>query len=1433
MKRKAFFRHISIVLMFCLLLSCVAIPVSSEETIVVGQSTIQNGSFEYPNLKGADTSNKGWANIKYGDTAYETSQLSWKTTANDENIEYGWLTNNNTTSPHMVPTTVTEIKNGVGASDGMKFSELIANSPNSSIFQSLELTADRSYDFTIHHRGRKGEDTTALFLTKDTEIDYTQPDKGKDHFALIIEWMKTQTQSVTIPAVNKMAHYTVYTTELLENSVFEESSTGSCFSFKRTDDHTVKFEVWFMTSPTKDWGEHTDKFVPDSDGKYLFVLSPVISKGNANNSNSGNLVDNLSFSYSGGANMLKNPGFESYNFTSTYYQASAANHATPTANIGWSSTSSDHKVELGNLEAGDAYGLDGLTVEIKKYNTPSVREGEQFAELNANEESSLYQIVDTDPGKMYRWGLSHRGRSGKDTMALIIGPNQDNAPKKTTKTARDQLMQMVDWLYSQTDVALDIPETGCSNEIKLYTSKFDNDGGFSGNNISWRSDNQHTEEWSIWIISSLNDDWHDYGDIENGAAYNYNYIVPMGQQKTIFGFVSVNAVNASGREDKTYGNLLDNINFEEFYYVNADFDKKPTSEYGTVNIIPAVDGTFEPDDDTNDTGWVIKGSNITVNYHAGTRKFLGGYINGVFYPYDSSDPNCKWKYDGEKKIYYCTFEKVNSSITVKIIYEANNVIYDSCNPDHPYQYDLNDPESGYEVPLDGIFNEYISHEPTADDGWKFMGWQYILTHEIESGIKSYTLDAVHKVQYYTVGENEFLRIYRKLPGEKWEEVVGNIPESNGITFFAQWQYRQRAVSKTFNSETREYDLSTKGGTVDVGIIYGKDMDAINQTIQNYVQNDTVVGEELYCYSEDTYVQVMATNKDGYKFGGWYNSSGLLVSRNPSYSYKVGNNPTELFAYFEPLGYSITLKSTIAGASGSSDKFFAVDCKFTGLLANGLYAISGAPTGNILINGTTVTNPTSIIADPDGKATVKIYVNHNSSVKFLHLKANCLYSIEVDKDSKDGFSVMGEMTNQSLTANTIAHLIFYKANQSVYLSHGKYYAGIPQKDHYNEITITPQSSFTFETHTTYTPNIYNSLSAELCFFDENGNDKNFPKNTRILMIDTTDNNNPRYYQKEIINEQTAIKLSTFLQLGTANTYYELRTSESEITENLLFIVDYFNSINTTTGKIALIYNDGSNNLKTALSPDRKLIKIDVDTTSFAATPEGNGNAVKEGPFVIGLSIKDSTPAVNTTYQANENGKYAVKLSLDGGTLPNGSYAVVDGDTNKTYYSNNGLITISPLLRGDHSISIYLPTSLANIGETVTFNADLLSAVTAYPNLQAKNDKPQFTLSEYSIDAEVSNKVLSPGYISEINGTLKYQGINEIKLTIREKNSNGTYTQKLTDVNVSLLENDRFTVNLSNAFNVESGKTYIFSFVGYVNGAPVLEDKCTVVGGYISQ
>ena len=75
--------------------------------------------------------------------------------------------------------------------------------------------------------------------------------------------------------------------------------------------------------------------------------------------------------------------------------------------------------------------------------------GDYAAELNADEESTLYQNVKTTPSSVYEWGLDHGARNGTDTMALVIGPKQSVDPSKPSKDGRDQLMQMVDWLIAQ------------------------------------------------------------------------------------------------------------------------------------------------------------------------------------------------------------------------------------------------------------------------------------------------------------------------------------------------------------------------------------------------------------------------------------------------------------------------------------------------------------------------------------------------------------------------------------------------------------------------------------------------------------------------------------------------------------------------------------------------------------------------------------------------------------------------------------------------------------------------------------------------------------------------------------------------------------------------------------------------------------------------
>lgn len=72
---------------------------------------------------------------------------------------------------------------------------------------------------------------------------------------------------------------------------------------------------------------------------------------------------------------------------------------------GWLTTATDHRIELWHS------GFQGVPAA----------DGAQFAELNANEVSTLYQDLPTTPGTKLYWRLYHRGRQGDDTMALDIG----------------------------------------------------------------------------------------------------------------------------------------------------------------------------------------------------------------------------------------------------------------------------------------------------------------------------------------------------------------------------------------------------------------------------------------------------------------------------------------------------------------------------------------------------------------------------------------------------------------------------------------------------------------------------------------------------------------------------------------------------------------------------------------------------------------------------------------------------------------------------------------------------------------------------------------------------------------------------------------------------------------------------------------------------
>lgn len=1402
----SYFLFVLLTISFTLLFSFSA--EAEDNRLVVGQSSIINGGFEDPDLKTANPT-LNWKNTT-------KDQVSgWDTTATDGKIEFGWMKDGaaiDSASSHMVPTVTSDLIAGEGASDGWQFAEVVGNE-SSSLYQSLSLNAGHSYEWTVHHRGRAGVDTLALFLTEENaDISYVKPDsKGEDHFHQIVKWMNAQ--GVTAPSDGVMEEHTVYTTQLKDSLSFEQSSTGSYFSDTEDTEHTVKFRVCLMSTGQATWGKYSGTYASDTKKNLLFVLTPFSSASTNSPSNSGNLIDNLSFSDSRGNNLLINAGFDDVTITATYSLMNAANASSPTAGIGWSTTASDAKVEVGNLQTGDAYGL-GIEYEKTILNVPSIREGNQFVELNAEEESSLYQIVNAEAGKMYKWSLSHRGREGLDTMALIIGPGQEYAPKKANnnKNSRDQLMQIVDWLYAQTDVALDIPATGCSNVIRVYSPKFNDNGGYalSENIFSWQKDSEHTEEWDVWIISSLNDTWHDYGELEEGATYKHEYIIPEGHDQSIFGFVSHSSTRANGTKNITYGNLLDNISFKEYYYLDIDHDTH--SGGATLSISSGREDGFIAESESS--GWALADNSIIVRLKKGEREIIGTYINEFYVPLES------WTYDAETGEYTYTFENVTSAIKVNILYKASTIVYDSRSK-YTYQYDGESGGCEFSIdPSKPFFADstYTSHAPTPTvaDGWDFVGWEYRSSFAGEN--KRYTLAEVHKVKYNA----ETFKFY--IYDNANTLVVGDIPDDKGITFVAKWKYRQRVAAKYFDKDTSQYKLGTKGGTTDIAVQWG-----VEEAKTDYLYEDQAVGQEMYVLSDNTYISVSAHKTIGYTFNGWY-TEGSLISRNTNYTYKVETGKVvEIYALFEPIGYDVVIDSSVVGVNTDSSKYFEICCTFSNLREASLYTIAGLYPDPITIGGVQVTNPITLKADNTGKATTTIYMKHGDCAQFVYLPEGCLYSVTSKDYKSDGYTVRGEVSSQSLSADANVDLIYYRLRQSIKIGTGKNYTGIGLDADAEWINITKHSSYTIGVETEYSPQLYTGLSPSLCFYNEDGEGMNFVVGARILMVDITDGRKPKYYSFVVSDSTQVIALNAFTPLGASGAY-ATPSGSNPVCEKLVFIVDYVGAGDSAeNGKIALVYDDDYHDFE--ISPLMKTVKTGEDTTQLTVTSDSDVIHTSFGGFTLNVNVKDSVPFVNTMY---ENGKYAVKLSIDGEEkLPDGAYAVLDG---VKYYSNKGVITLPAQSAGEITVQLYsaLPLSLSELGE-VKIKVALTSAVSVAATLPAeKSVTVAFRCADVNscaIDAELTEKVFESGRVSQVDITLKSQTITEVLLNVRKKNGDGTYSEILRNVSVPLpTVGDAVSVDLGNGFELTSGETYELTFIGCFEGLEVCRDVCYLVGGY---
>lgn len=549
---------------------------------------------------------------------------------------------------------------------------------------------------------------------------------------------------------------------------------------------------------------------------------------------------------------------------------------------GWSTTATDHLIEFGvNTQANSAPQLLG--------NDKSIPDGNQFAELNADEVSTLYQNVSTVDGHIYEWGLSHRGRAGTDTMALIIGPQQANAPAKPNKTGQDQFMRLTDWVKRNAKtLGVTVPRDGCSQRITVYSKKFDKNGGFLNNTgnespFSAAPSNLYTETWSVWIIATGYQSWGSYGT--HSPAYNplqgigggigCSYTVPVGQGKTTFAFCSY---SSSGSGGLTVGNLLDNITFS--LYHNVTFT---TTAGGQGTVSAEIQGETKTVDfsDSNAINVPVRNNRqMTLTAPATAASgatFVGAYItkhstSGSSTEFVDKSDKSKWTLNGTNYTYTGTVTVPTDVVLVFV--QSPAVTYDANGGDR-YVHTPGAQEPTDVVSFAADTKPYISHKATASQkkGWVFDGW---LLARAEDGER--VLPARHTVSY---ANGVFTFTYQDGTETKETPIT-----ANGVALLAQWRWRQTFQTQLQQGDTVKDDKAC--GTIT--------KDDSSDSVETY---DAATGEQ---------VTVIAKANEGYAFLGWYRTIDgqlQLVSQEQTYNYTVGRQGVQtVYARFAQT-YTIT------------------------------------------------------------------------------------------------------------------------------------------------------------------------------------------------------------------------------------------------------------------------------------------------------------------------------------------------------------------------------------------------------------------------------------------------------------------------------------------------------------------------------------------------
>lgn len=550
----------------------------------------------------------------------------------------------------------------------------------------------------------------------------------------------------------------------------------------------------------------------------------------------------------------------------------------------WHTTASDQKIEFGSTrKTGTVPHIVG---------EPNLQDsGCQFAELNADEESTLYQYATTVGGNVYEWGLSHRGRMGVDQMAVIIGPKQKVDPAKPSEDGRDQFMRMTYWVRQHaSNLNVGIPRTGCTQKITVYSKKFAAKGGFQndiGDAFSASPSDVYTEKWNVWIIGTSNTAWGNYGTNSSAyaagnLAYSCRYAVPDGQTKTVFAFCSYSAAGGS-----TQGNLIDNIHFSLYQTITA----AATAGGSGFIIVPTGDKGSEYYEIGSSMRELVVANGSTIKVKAvepekGDVQFVGAYVtrqtqNGLEKEFIPAE---EWMRDGSSTYTYVHPVEEPADIVLvfvkkpMVIYEANggDLYTHGDNRTNAVSFAQQPGSDGTLTPRDPYTARAAT---TTKDGWRFDGWLLARNNKV--------LPAVHTVSYDTTSETFTF---------KADGGINETLQSGGATLIAQWKWRQRFVTA---SRVKEND------TVSDNIQENTACGSITVTSDGSdVKTETTEAVTDYYSQANEKITATAAANNGYRFVGWYQqldgNNYQFVSNQKTYTYTAKAEGVQtIYARFAP------------------------------------------------------------------------------------------------------------------------------------------------------------------------------------------------------------------------------------------------------------------------------------------------------------------------------------------------------------------------------------------------------------------------------------------------------------------------------------------------------------------------------------------------------